>query len=116
MKAGSMVPYILIYLLSVFLSSASQIVLKKEAVREHKSFLHEYLNVSVIVSYGIFFGCTLLTTFAYRGLPMSYGSVLETAGYLSVTALGAIFLKERITVKKLLALAVSMIGIAVYFL
>ena len=116
MKTGSMAPYVLLYLLSVFLSSVSQIVLKKEAVKEHKSFLREYLNVSVISSYGIFLFCTILTTFAYRGLPMSYGSVLETTGYFSVTVLGALFLGERITRKKLAALAVIIIGIAVYFL
>lgn len=109
-----MLPYMLIYLTGVFLSSCSQIFLKKEAVKEHKSFLAEYLNPSVILSYLVFGGCTLLTLLAYRVLPMNYGPVLETAGYVFVTILGVVFLREKVTKKKLLALLVIFAGIFIY--
>ena len=109
-------PYFMIYLTGVFLGAVSQIMLKKEAMKPHKNFLAEYLNVNVIVSYGIFFGCTLLTLLAYRGIPMNWGPVLETAGYLFVTILGALILKERITPKKVAALGVIVFGILVYAL
>ena len=103
-----------IYLLSVFFSSCSQIFLKKEAVKDHSSFLAEYLNPSVILSYLVFGGCTLLTLLAYRVLPVNYGAILESAGYLFVTILGVLFLKEKITGKKLAALAVILTGIIIY--
>ena len=115
MKNG-LLPYMGIYLLGVFLSSCSQIFLKKEAVKEHRSFWAEYLNPSVILSYLVFGGCTLLTLLAYRVLPVNYGAVLETAGYLFVTVLGALFLGEKVTKKKLAALAVILAGILVYAL
>ena len=113
MRTGYL-PYMAVYLLGVFLSSCSQIFLKKEAVKEHRSFLAEYLNPSVVISYMVFGGCTLLTLLAYRVLPVNYGAVLETAGYLFVTVLGALFLKERVTGKKLAALAVILAGIVIY--
>nr|WP_027871853.1 multidrug ABC transporter [[Eubacterium] cellulosolvens] len=112
----SMIPYILIYLAGVFFSSLSQILLKKEANKEHGSFLQEYLNPRVIVAYGIFFGCTFLTMLAYKGIPMNWGPVLETAGYIFVTVLGVTILKEKITWKKFLALCVILAGILLYAL
>ena len=114
--SGSRLPYVLIYLAGVFFSSVSQIILKKESGREHKNFLSEYLNPAVIISYGVFFGCTLLTLLAYRGIPMNWGPVLETAGYFFVTVLGAAFLKEKITAKKMGALCVIIAGILLYAL
>ncbi len=115
-RMNSKLPYLLIYLLGVFLSSASQIVLKKEADTEHKSFLAEYLNPRVIFSYSIFLGTTVLTMLAYRGIPMNYGPVLETCGYFFVTILGGIFLHEKITTKKAGALALIIAGILIYAL
>ena len=115
MRSGFL-PYMAVYLLGVFLSSCSQIFLKKEAVKTHTSFLAEYLNPSVIVSYLVFGGCTLLTLFAYRRLPVNYGAVLESAGYLFVTVLGVCFLKEKVTGKKMAALIVIFTGILIYAL
>ena len=109
-------PYFMCYLTGVFLGAVSQIMLKKEAMKPHRSFLAEYLNVRVILSYAIFFGCTLLTLLSYRGIPMNWGPVLETAGYLFVTVLGATILKERITKKKVAALGIIVFGILVYAL
>ena len=58
-------PYVLLYLCSTFLSSVSQVLLKKAALREHKSVLAEYTDWRVILGYGLFVGCTLLTMLAY---------------------------------------------------
>ena len=107
-------PYVLIYLSGVLLSAFSQVLLKKEAMKEHAGFLQEYLNPAVIISYSIFFGCTFLSMLAYRGIPMNWGPVLESSGYLFVTVLGALFLNERITGKKALALLVIVAGILIY--
>ena len=42
--------------------------------------------------------------------------MLETAGYFFVTVLGAVFLKEKITAKKMGALCVIIAGILLYAL
>ena len=111
----SFLPYAAIYLVGVLLSAAAQILLKTEAGKNHKDPVREYLNPRVILGYGIIFGVTFLTLAAYRGgLPVSWGNVLESSGYFFVTVLGVIVLKEKVTVKKVLALCVIMAGVVLF--
>lgn len=49
-------PYVALYLLSTFLASVSQVLLKKAALREHKSLLAEYTDWRVVLGYGLFVG------------------------------------------------------------
>ena len=98
-------PYVLLYLGSTFLASVSQVLLKKAAMREHKSLLAEYTDWRVILGYGLFVGCTLLTMLAYRGVPLNVGPVLEATGYLYVTIFGVTIFHERMNPKKIGALA-----------
>ena len=104
----------MIYLLSVFVSSVSQILLKRSAQEEHKNTLAEYLDLRVIVAYGMFFGATLITVTALKYVPVSLGTVLESTGYLFVTILGVVFLKEKVSRRKLLGLLIIVIGILIY--
>ena len=108
--------YALIYLLGVFLAAISQVLLKKAAMRPHKNFIMEYLDWRVILGYGIFVGCTLLSILAYKGIPMSLGPVLEATVYLYVTVFGVTIFHERMNGKKAAALALILLGIAVYAL
>lgn len=105
-----------IMLLSTFISSVSQAMLKKSAMSEHDSKLKEYLNPWVISAYALFFLTTLICIIAYRVVPLSFGPVLESTSYLYVTVLGALLFKERITKWKILALAFILVGIAIYAL
>ena len=61
-------------------------------------------------------GCTLLTMLAYRGVPLNVGPVLEATGYLYVTVFGVTIFHERMNGKKAAALALILLGIAVYAL
>lgn len=106
--------YMAIFLLGTFLSSISQVLLKKAAMREHKNIIAEYTDIRVIVGYVIFVGCTFLTMIAYKGISMSIGPILEASGYIYITIFGAVFFKEKITGKKIIALAVILIGIIIY--
>ena len=103
-----------ILLVSVFISSASQVMLKKSALRTYDSPLKEYLNPLVIFAYVLFVGTTLLSVLAYRGIPLSLGPVLEATGYIYVTIFGVLIFKERMTRGKLAALALIVAGIVVY--
>lgn len=106
--------YIAIFLFSVFISSASQIILKKSASQEKKSLLQEYLNVKVIMAYGLFFLSSLITVLAYKYVPLSMGPVLEASGYIFVTILGGAFLKERVGKRKILGLCCIIFGIVLF--
>ncbi len=90
---------ITVFLLSVLLAAVSQVLLKRGADRGFTG-LHQYLNPLTMCAYGLFFGCTLLTVWAYRSVPLSLGAVLESTGYLFVTLLSALTLGEPITRKK----------------
>lgn len=106
----------LTFIFGVFISSVSQILLKKSAQVEYGSKIKEYLNPRVIFAYIIFFGATLCSVLAYTKIPLSFGPILESAGYIFVAILSRLFLKERITKKKLIGLSIIIIGIIIYSL
>lgn len=105
--------YIIIFLCSVFLASISQILLKKSALKEHDSFIREYMNSFVIIAYIIFFFSTLITMMCYKHVALSLGVVLESAGYIFVSILSFIFLKETFTRRQLCGLVLILIGILI---
>ena len=103
-------------LLGVFLSAISQVMLKKAALRQYPNKLREYLNPLVIIAYTIFVGTTFLSIYAYKGIPLSMGPVLEATSYIYVTVFGATIFKEKLNRHKLIGLALIVSGIIVYSL
>lgn len=108
--------YTLLYLSGVFISSVSQIILKKSAGIHYKSRIREYLNLRVILAYTIFFLATLCTVFAYKYVPLSMGPILGAAEYVFVALLSFLILKEKISKKKLAGLLVIIAGIIIFSL
>ncbi len=106
--------YVIIFLISVFISSVSQVVLKKSAKQQHESRVKEYLNSRVIGAYGMFFLATLLTTLAYRGVPLSMGVILESTGYVYVAILGWVILKEKMNRYKVVGNVLIIVGILLF--
>lgn len=106
--------YACVLLLGVFLSAISQVILKKAAKKQYESIIKEYLNPQVIIAYIIFFGTTLLSVYAYRGIPLSMGPVLEATSYFYVTFFGVRIFHEKINSKKIIALIIIVMGIIVY--
>ena len=100
-----------ILVLGTFLSSVSQVMLKKSAMKTYTSPLQEYLNPWVIGAYALFVLSTLMSVAAYRGLPLSMGPVLEATGYLFVTGFGVCLFQEKLNRRKVLALALIIGGI-----
>lgn len=108
--------YALFALLGVFVSSVSQVLLKKSAQRKYDSVVREYLNARVIVAYSLFVGATLLSTYAFKVIPLSMGPIIDATGYLFVTLFGYLVFHERQSRQKLVALAIIVAGIAIYSL
>ncbi|SDY09901.1 hypothetical protein SAMN02910264_01436 [Ruminococcaceae bacterium YAD3003] len=109
-----MLKFILIFLISVFISSVAQIILKKSAVKKYDSVIREYLNVRVIGAYSIFILSTLLTMYAYTGVPLTLGTLLEAAGYIYIPLLCFFFLKEKISPRMVLGSLFIICGIIIY--
>ncbi len=108
--------FALIFLFGVFISSISQIILKKAALKQYDSKIKEYMNPRVIFAYIIFFAATLCSIMAYKVIPLSLGPILESAGYIFVAFMSWLFLKEKISKQKVLGLSIIVIGIIIYSL
>ena len=101
-------------LLSVFISSVSQIILKKAADKTYESTLKEYMNPMVTGAYGLFFCSVILTMLALKHVPLSMSPILESTGYIFVSVMGYIFLKERFSRRKLMGFALILAGIVIF--
>jgi small multidrug resistance pump len=104
---------VLIYLVTPLISSVSQLILKKAADNPRYEGFRFYLNPPVLLAYLLFFGCMLLNVVALQTLDLTVASVLEASGYLYVMALGRLFLKEKITARKLIGNALIIVGIVI---
>jgi len=109
-------PYIVILIVSVIVASFAQILLKKSAEKTYSSPIREYLNVYVILGYGLMFLSMFMTIMSYGGLDFTNVPVIESLGYIVVMFLSYVFFEEKITGRKLLGMAVIMAGIFVYYM
>lgn len=109
-------PFMVCMFISVSAASVSQILLKKSAMKTYRSVIWEYLNPFVIGGYGILFLSMLLTIYAYSGMDYKNGPVIESFGNVIVLVLGHIFLKEKISLRKLLGIGCIMLGMAVFYM
>ena len=105
--------YFCLYLVSVLVASFSQILLKIGANRQYKSRIREYLNGPVISGYGLMACSMVLGLLAYRGVPMSFGPVIESTGYVFVAIFGYLFLKEKLNGRKILGMTLIIAGIVI---
>lgn len=108
--------YAAIWLFSVFISSVAQIMLKVSANKTYENKIKEYVNPIVISAYGIFVVSTLLTMYALRYVPLTMSPIIESCSYVFVPVLGVLVLRERISKRRLLGMAVMAVGILVFTL
>lgn len=105
-----------IMVINAFFSAFSQILLKKSAMRKHKSTLYEYLNGYVVTAYVIFVFVLFSNAYAYTGVDYKYGSILGSFSYFFVMILSRIILKEKITKNILLGNLLIILGVIIYSL
>lgn len=96
------------------IAAVSQLLLKLAAKKDYPVWWRSYLNPLVITAYGMFFGTTILNVFALRHIPLTLSAALGASGQIFVPAVSALFLKERISRKRLLGMAIIVIGIIVF--
>lgn len=104
--------YICLFVLCVFISSCAQIVLKRAAMKERRG-MKAYLNIEVVCGYGIFLGITICTTYLYRYIELSVGSLLDSLGYVFVVILSVIFLNERMNKRKFFGMCLIFVGVLI---
>ena len=111
-----MIFHILILFFSVFISSFSQVLLKKSALKTYGSLVKEYLNAFVIPAYAIYFLAVLLDLFALKKVPLSFVPVAETAGYVFSLLFGKLLFKEKFSKRKIFATMLILSGIAIFMI
>ena len=108
--------YILVAI-GVFLSSCSQILLKKSAQKEHSTRFSEMLNKQVLIAYCVFFFSVIINVIALgHGVNVKDLPILEALGYVFVPVLSFFILKERISRKCAIAILIIIGGIIVFYI
>ena len=90
--------------------------LKKSSGKEYPSFIRQYLNVLVISGYGMLGISMLIAVVCYSGLEYMQVVIIEPIGYVIVMFLSRFFFGEKITLRKLIGMAILLAGIIVFYL
>ena len=107
--------FMFLFVLAVFVSSCSHVLLKKSANRKHKG-IKIFLNKETIMGYGIFFGVTFFIALIYRYIDLSTGALLESFSYIFIPILSWFFFKERFNKTQWIGIAFVVSGILTYVL
>lgn len=100
--------------LAVFVSTASQIFLKQQAdTTVKKGFIWKFLNVRVIVAYGLLFLSLALNQVALIHVPVSVLPCITATSFIWIFLFGALILKERPSRRKVLGVIIILFGIAI---
>lgn len=101
--------YIIMFIISIFIASYSQILLKKGASKENK-----YINKYTIVGYSLMIISTLFTLLAYKGVNLSFSQIIQSMSFIFVVILSRIILKEKISKRNILGMFLIIIGMIIY--
>ena len=108
--------FYIIVVIGVFVSSCSQILLKKSAVEGHRNLFKEYLNWKVISSYSLFLIVTFVNVIALKyGVKLKDMPILESFGYVFVPILSFFLLSEKLNIRKVIAIFLILIGIFIFY-
>ncbi|MBR1996065.1 MAG: EamA family transporter [Paludibacteraceae bacterium] len=107
----------IIVISSVFLAACAQMLLKQGAHQQYATWWRQYVNGWVISGYAIMFGTMIMNIYAMsKGVQIKELSIIESMSYLFVPALSFFIFKEKLTWRKIFAIAIIITGVIVFFL
>lgn len=108
--------YYFVVILSVFAAACAQMLLKHGARKEYGSWWRQYINPWVIGGYGIM-ACSLVLNIwcMSKGVLVKEVSVMESMSYLFVPVLAFLLFKEKLTARKICAIAIIISGVILFF-
>ena len=108
--------FYLIVIIGIFVSSCSQVLLKRSAIQTHKSIISEFINWRIILAYLIFLGSMFINIIGYtKGIQVKDMPILESLGYIFVPILSYMYFKEKIHVRTILSISLIIIGIVIFY-
>lgn len=99
---------------AALLAALSQVLLKVSANKKHNSFWKEYLNVQVILGYGLLLLTMCMNIIAYRGVEYKLGPILNSLSYVFVAFFGVVLLKEKLQKNKIIGLILIVCGVIIF--
>ena len=109
--------YYILVISSVFLAACAQMLLKQGARQRYAHWWRQYANGWVIGGYAIMFGTMVMNIFAMsKGVQVKELSIIESMSYLFVPALSFMIFKEKLTWRKIIAIAIIITGVIVFFI
>ena len=101
-------------ILASFLTALSQIHLKTQAnTTGGKGFWAKFLNLRVIASYGLLFLTLAINQVAYRHIPLAVMPCITATSFIWVFVLGILVLKEKVSRRRLLGVAIIIAGVII---
>ena len=100
--------------ISVFIASFSQTLLKKSASKAYPNKIREYLNVLDISGYSLLGISMVLTLICYKKIGYMQSVVLEPLSYISVIFFGRLLFSEKISINKILGIILIIAGIIIF--
>lgn len=109
--------YYIIVILSVLAAAGAQMLLKKAAGNHNPTFWRQYVNPWVIGGYAIIGLAMLANIYAMsKGVQLKEVGIIEALSYLFVPCLAFMLFKEKLSVRKVCAIAVIIGGVIIFFL
>lgn len=105
---------IFIYILSVFVAAFGNILLKISARQEYDKLYKEYANRYFILGSLLFLPVIILSLYAFRVIPLSLGVILDSTAFIFIPILSRIILKERLSGRNMLGMALIVTGILIF--
>ena len=97
-----------------FITAVSQILLKSQAnTTGDKGFFRKFLNIRVIVSYGLLFLTLAINQVALRYVPLSVMPCITATSFIWVFILGVLILKEKVSSRKILGVIIIIAGVII---
>lgn len=109
--------YYLVVIGAVFAAACAQMLLKQGARKEYNSWWKQYVNGWVIGGYGIMTCSLVLNIFCMScGVQVKEVSVIESLSYLFVPILAFLIFDEKLSWRKIRAIAMIIGGVVIFFL
>lgn len=99
---------------AAMIAGLSQILLKHSANHCYSKRIREYINPQVMFAYMMLGLSLLLNNLAYRGLQLKDGLALTSLSYFFVLLFSRLFLKERITFRKVVSNMLIIAGVVAF--
>jgi drug/metabolite transporter (DMT)-like permease len=91
-------------------------LLKQGAHQQYATWWRQYVNGWVMGGYAVMFATMMLNIFAMsRGVQVKEVSIIESMSYLFVPALSFVIFQEKLTWRKVVAIAIIITGVIVFF-